>query len=208
MLIGRDIAGQKFSRLTAIKKIKPGTWMFRCDCGSEIEKQKVAVTRGNTKSCGCLRKDRVTERNRDGAGTRRKDTRVVSHPLYNLWNGMKARCSNPNHVGYRNYGARGVKVCERWSDFWAFVEDMGERPVGTTLDRVDPSGDYTPDNCRWATRKQQSLNTSRNIRLTHNDVTLTVREWADRLGVDQKLLNRRRALGWPVDRILSVGDET
>lgn len=119
---------------------------------------------------------------------------------YRAWCGMKARCNNPSNSAYKDYGGRGIKVCDRWNNsFENFLADMGEPPTpGHTLDRYpDVNKDYSPDNCRWADRKQQANNTRRNLLIQHDGLTLTLSEWADKLGVAYGLLMNR---WWRGDR--------
>lgn len=120
------------------------------------------------------------------------------HPLYLLWNGMKQRCANPKSANYKNYGAKGVRVCARWVEsFPAFLADMGERPAGKSLDRYpNAKGNYEPGNCRWASRQQQNENTSRNRYLEVGGERLTISQWARKLGVSRLRLTARLNRGW------------
>lgn len=122
---------------------------------------------------------------------------------YSIWCGMVARCTNENHDGFANYGGRGIQVCERWRSFIFFIEDMGDPQDSDTLDRIDSNGDYEPSNCRWATRRQQSLNTRRSRVLHFRGRSQTAHEWAEELGIKPKTLRKRLYDGWSVDRALT-----
>jgi len=120
---------------------------------------------------------------------------------------MRQRCSNPNTNGYKRYGGRGIKVCSRWlgSDgFGNFFSDMGERPEGMTIDRIDGDGPYTPDNCRWADRITQDRNRKTAVILTHDGQSLMVSEWARNLGGHRNLIYRRLKAGWSVEKTLTT----
>jgi hypothetical protein len=120
------------------------------------------------------------------------------HALYAIWKQMRQRCHNPNHPYYASYGGRGIQVCERWREsFSAFVEDMGPRPSEAySLDRIDNNGDYEPNNCRWATKQEQSKNRSGRRLLTARGETKMISEWAAELGVRIGLLDGRLRRGW------------
>lgn len=118
---------------------------------------------------------------------------------------MKARCQNPNDPNYASYGGRGITVCEAWQTFEAFAQDMGERPPGMTLGRIDNNGSYTPENCQWETHTQQMRNRRGNVSLTFRGDTRTLAEWAERQGLDPAALHWRiRAAKWSVERALTT----
>jgi hypothetical protein len=116
---------------------------------------------------------------------------------------MLNRCQDPKNGHYEYYGGRGIKVCERWQTFGNFFSDMGYPPDGLTLDRIDSDGDYSPENCRWATRQQQAANRRTAVKLTHNDITLTIAEWARALELSTSSLRDRIARGFSPDKLFS-----
>lgn len=153
----KDLTGQVFGRLTvlevAFRKSGKQYWLCRCECGKELATRGTSLVLGIARSCGCLKIDMLASQ----AKTHGHSGQGPS-PTYITWRGMKTRCNNPKHRRYSDYGGRGIKVCERWMDFNNFLADMGERPEGLTLDRIDPNGNYEPGNCRWATDSVQQTN--------------------------------------------------
>lgn len=129
---------------------------------------------------------------------------MSKRPIHNIWSLMKRRCNNPTSEAYGRYGGRGIKVCDRWESFDNFYIDMGEPPVGTTLDRIDNDKGYEPNNCRWATREVQSRNRRDNVNLTHEDRTMCMGDWASYLELDAETLRSRLVRGWSVKEALTT----
>jgi hypothetical protein len=164
-------AGQVFGRLTVLNpglrkppspslvqagKSGPRAALCRCSCGHEKIIRIYDLLRGNIRSCECLLQDVLRERNHvHGHGARGGNGR---HPLYGVWLNMRTRCENPNSKQWKDYGGRGVALCERWHRFENFLADVGERPPGMTLDRIDNNGNYEPGNVKWSTRSEQMRN--------------------------------------------------
>ncbi len=128
-------------------------------------------------------------------------------PEYASWAHMKERCSNPRNPDYKNYGGRGICVCDAWrASFSAFLRDVGRRPpLGTSIERIDVNGNYQPGNVKWATAKEQTRNMRRTVRLTLNGITRSLPEWADVTGISYFALRSRIRYGWPVERVLQTG---
>lgn len=146
----------------------------KCECGIVKDTFLYDVLHGKSRSCGCIN---------DIATGRRSMTHGYSNSnTYSIWQGIRCRIFNDNDPAYKHYGGRGIKLCERWQKFENFLEDMGERPEGLTIDRIDVNGDYTPENCRWATYKTQARNKRVNVLFTYNGETHPLSEWAEILG--------------------------
>jgi hypothetical protein len=156
---GLDLSGQRFGKLVATTPLdvrrRSLAWLCVCDCGATKEVRSKNLTSGRVRSCGCLIKTRKKREMRHGHGS------GYGSPTYLTWRSIFKRCTNPKDVGYPRYGGRGIKVCERWKVFENFLADMGERPAGCSIDRIDSDGNYEPGNCRWATAREQNLNKRR-----------------------------------------------
>lgn len=178
---------------------KVAAWFCRCECGATGTFKSGSLRSGNTTSCGCKRRDTLkrihTKHGKKGT------------PEYGVWIGMTKRCTNPNEKDWAGYGGRGIRVCERWrASFANFLADMGQRPTEKhTIEREDNDGDYSPDNCRWATRAEQVVNQRSNRILTFKGRSMPVSEWAKVTGINYgTLLTRITRLGWSVKRALST----
>ena len=126
-------------------------------------------------------------------------------PTYNSWRAMKARCYSEENIGYADYGLRGITVCDKWHDFEGFLEDMGERPEGHTLDSIDPTLGYFLKNCRWATPSTQARNKASIQKYSFNGKTLSFGEWSEVIGIERRTLGKRYyGLGWSIERVLTT----
>lgn len=178
-----DIAGERFGKWVAIslhpvRKNKRTLWLCRCDCGTEKAVLTCHLVSGRSKAClSCKPKGEASPRFKHGS---------TKHPLYYSWRNMLDRCRNPNNEDWHLYGGKGVTVCAAWAkDFLKFVEDMGPKPTSPhSIDRIDSNGNYEPQNCRWATAKQQARNMSRNRHVEHRGDTVTLAEACERTGVN------------------------
>jgi len=201
-----DILGNRYGRLTVVAsggrdKRGRSRWECVCDCGNVKIIDGYRLKHGDTLSCGCLQKERARDAhmkhgyNKKGSCTKE----------YNSWLHMLSRCYNTKNKSYRYYGGRGIKVCDEWKDFRKFIEDMGDCPKDKeSIDRIDNNGDYTPENCRWADRSEQNNNKNSNVFITHNGETLTITEWAKRLGTNDCTIRGRIRRGWKVEDAVSL----
>lgn len=197
--------GQKFGRLTVLEELperKHNTRVYRCkcDCGNIIDVRKDMLKNGNTKSCGCLQREAASVVGKNKRTHGKSKTR-----LYSIYHHIINRCYNKNTRNYQNWGGRGIKICDAWlNDFmnfysWAINNGYHE---GLSIDRINVDGNYEPDNCRWATSKEQGNNRRTSIFLTYNGKTQTLKQWSEELGCKYGTMNVRYHEGWPVKEIL------
>ena len=203
-----NLIGMRFGRLTVIefagmrnygvKKLhKRAMWTCKCECGTEKIICKDSLVQGSTRSCGCFHKEVAIKVN-----TSHGQYRTRAHIT---WMNMKSRCLNPQHPHYQNWGGRGIKVCERWLKFENFLEDMGERPRGLTLERIDNSLGYCKDNCIYATPTQQSRNRRCNRYIVHNGERRALWDWGERTGLGVSVIEQRLdKLGWSIEEALTT----
>ena len=202
----QDLTGFKFGRLTVISRAKDRIepsgkhrimWYCRCDCGNEKIVCGESLRDGRSTSCGCFRTDIMREKTTH---------RCEPKHLYGLYNSMKARCYNQNTKAYKDYGGRGVYVCDQWrNDFsafrdWAFSNGYKR---GLSIDRIDNSGPYSPDNCRWATMEEQCNNRRSNHLIAINGQTRTLSQWAKIYHKNPKTIFSRVYSGWSPERAVT-----
>ena len=201
-----DLTGKKFGRWTVIKRVennKNGDSMWLCQCSCDKHTLRVvrggSLRQGKSTSCGCIAIEK-----------RLKCDNIHGHSgerIYTIWHDMKQRCENPNDKYYHNYGGRGIKTCSEWKNSfqafynWSIVNGYKEN---LTLDRIDGNKGYSPDNCRWVTRKFQANNTRRNVILKFNEVSHTMVEWSDILDISYMALCHRIERGWSIERALTT----
>lgn len=192
-----DLTGNKFGLLTVVsfshREKSKAYWQCRCECGNETVVQGHNLSSGHTSSCGCMRRE-----SNDAIITHGK-SKTRAHAA---WRRMRQRCLNPNDAQYPNYGGRGISICREWENFEVFYMDMGDPPVGKSLDRIDVNGNYEPINCRWADDFTQGNNRRCVHRITKDGKTMTISEWAKELGLSRYTIVRRIEYGWPMDRVL------
>lgn len=172
---------------------------FLCVCGNIHNSRIAHVISGKTTSCGCVALAWSSK-----LGKSRKTHGMRHTAIWGIWSGIKDRCTNKNCPGYARYGGRGIRISDRWLSFENFYADMGSRPEGMSIDRIDVNGPYAPANCRWATPKQQSNNRRDTTFLTFNGQTKSLGNWADDIGIARNTLRMRLSSGWTLERVLGT----
>jgi hypothetical protein len=197
----RDLTGERFGRLLihnkdGYNKHHQLYWLCECDCGKFKKVLGSLLRNGMTQSCGCLAKESIAKVNFKHG--------MAKTPIFNIWWAMMQRCNDKNSQAYNRYGGRGINICESWQSFEGFYADMGERPEGMSLERVDNNGDYCKENVIWANAKTQANNKRSNVILEHNGKKQTMQQWCDELGLKiATVWARLNIYGYSVDKALT-----
>lgn len=201
-----DLTGKRFSRLLVVKKTHDTSptngrvwvkWFCRCDCGQSCYPRTSALLSGMTSSCGCL--------NRENLKAKGITHGMSNTPTYTSYHAMVKRCNNPNDPAYPNYGGRGVTVCDRWLErFENFLEDMGNRPKDTSIDRINNEKGYSKENCRWSNRTEQQNNTRSNRKISYKGRDYSVKEVSEKTGIGISSIRSRIQLGWTDEEIITI----
>lgn len=200
-----ELAGERFGLLTVLKlaEVKKGSshWECQCECGNRTIVKGVHLVNGNTKSCGCLKKTAAQKAGQANIKHGKTNTRI-----WKTWHSMKERCFNQTCEAYKNYGARGITVCDEWlNSFQAFYEWAMSNgyEAHLTIDRIDVNGDYCPENCRWADMKAQSNNRRSNHVLEYKGESHTMSEWSQITGIKKSTILKRLKYGWTIEKALT-----
>ena len=204
----KDRTGDRYGRLVVVSRaenhVEPSgairaKWNCLCDCGGSVTVTGTSLAKGNTRSCGCMMREKEIKHGMSNA------------PIYRVWNSMRQRCTNPNIKAYKSYGGRGVTVCDEWLQFENFYRDMGDPPhPGMTLERIDNDKGYHPGNVRWATRLEQASNRRTNVHGNYTGISVitfhgqkrTLQEWSEKTGIALENLRSRLNRGWSVENTL------
>lgn len=170
-----------------------------CDCGAQRAVRVGRLESAESRSCGCLAAEEFASRNTKHGHRPKGEWKAT----YKCWQSMRERCLNPKSTSWPRYGGRGITICERWNDFTNFLADMGERPQGTSIDRIDNSRGYEPINCRWATNTEQQNNRSINRIVEFRGERLTLAQWGARTGIAPNTIKERLRHGWSEERALT-----
>ena len=211
-----DLTGARFGRLAVIgladKRGRHQRWLCQCDCGKQTKSFGFSLRDGKSQSCGCIaaekskaRWENPTPEMRAAQSAKVKKTHQKSkHPAYRVWTDMKSRCNKEGHKWFPSYGGRGVRVCERWSSFENFWDDIGHAwQKGLQLGRIDNDKGYSPENCRWETPEQQQSNKSNNVFVDTEVGRLTMSQAARHYGISRACLGYRIRSGYPVEKLFN-----
>ena len=199
-----DHTGQKFGRLTVVRRCgtnahREAVWECICICGNTHYVPGSSLRTGKSTSCGCYKSDWTVNKFTTHG--------LSKHPLHAIWDGMKTRCYDANRLKFKDYGSRGITVCDEWrNDFKAFYDwSIANGWVeGLSIDRIDNDGNYEPSNCRWADNSVQANNSRHCHYITYNGETLTISQWARKIGLKPSTLNVRIRSGWSIEKALTT----